>query len=238
MKIGIIGTGNMGRALGLRWARVGHHVLFGSRDPSKAKAAAASGTVSTQAGNFDAAAEFGEVILYTIRDHLPSSVLEKPQALDGKIVIDCNNNAILGLDIPDPDHRPGLHFTTPIPSLAERLAADVQNARVVEAFNTIPSKVIELDREKLAPHRISVFLCSDDAQAKSVVKGLAEELGFVGVDSGELERAQLVEAVADFIRFQIIAMGRGPFATISVNLIRPNAGEPAAKQVATANEKY
>jgi predicted dinucleotide-binding enzyme len=66
---------------------------------------------------------------------------------------------------------------------------------------------------------VSVFLCSDDSQAKSVVSDLAEELGFVGVDSGRLERAQLVEAVADFIRFQIIEMGRGPFVTISLHAL-------------------
>jgi len=57
-----------------------------------------------------------------------------------------------------------------------------------------------------------------DERAKSVVKGLAEELGFVGVDCGALERAQLVEAVGDFIRFQIIGMGLGPYATISLNV--------------------
>ena len=56
MKIGIIGTGNMGQALGLRWARVGHDVLFGSRDLSKAETIAASGPDSTQAGDFDSAA--------------------------------------------------------------------------------------------------------------------------------------------------------------------------------------
>lgn len=43
MKIGIIGTGNMGQALGLGWARTGHEVLFGSRDAKKAKAIAADG---------------------------------------------------------------------------------------------------------------------------------------------------------------------------------------------------
>jgi 8-hydroxy-5-deazaflavin:NADPH oxidoreductase len=218
VKIGIIGTGNMGRALGLRWARVGHNVLFGSRDLNKAKTMAANGSASTQAGDFDDAAAFGEVILYTIRDHFPSSVLKDPQALSGKIVIDCNNGAILGLDAPDPDNRPGLHFATPIPSLAERLAAGAPGARVVKAFNTMASQVIELDRDELARRRVSVFLCSDDAQAKSVVKGLAEELGFIGVDCGGLERAQLVEAVGDFIRFQIIGMGLGPFATISLNV--------------------
>jgi predicted dinucleotide-binding enzyme len=219
MKIGVIGTGNMGRTLGLHWARGGHEVLFGSRDPSKAKAVAESGPASSQAGDFDAAAAFGEVVLYTVRDVLPSSLLRQAQPLAGKVVIDCSNSAILGLEIPDRDRRPGLHFTTPIPSRAERIAADAPGARVVKAFNTIPAQVLELDRETLAPHRVSVFLCSDDAAAKATVKGLAEELGFVGVDSGELERAQLVEAVADFIRFQIVAMSLGPFATISVHVV-------------------
>jgi 8-hydroxy-5-deazaflavin:NADPH oxidoreductase len=219
MKIGIIGTGNMGRALGVRWARRGHEVLFGSRDLDKAKAIAGRNRGSTQAGDFDAAAAFGDVILYTIRDQMPSSVLRDPQALSGKIVIDCNNSAILGLDIPDPEHRPGIHFTTPIPSLAERLAADAPGARVVKAFNTMASQVIELDHDVLAQSRISVFLCSDHAQAKLVVKGLAEELGFVSVDCGELERARLVESIGDFIRFQIIGMNLGPLATISVNVI-------------------
>ena len=76
MKIGIIGTRNMGRALGLGWACVGHEVLFGSRDLNKAKAIAVKGTASTQAGDFEAAAEFDEVALYTIRDRFPSSVLK------------------------------------------------------------------------------------------------------------------------------------------------------------------
>ena len=83
------------------------------------------------------------------------------------------------------------------------------------------AQLIELEREELSRRRVSVFLCSDDAQAKFVVKGLAEELGFVGIDCGGLERAQLVETVGDFIRFQIIEMGLGPFATISVNVGSP-----------------
>src|SRR5437762_11223650 len=143
MKIGIVGTGNMGRALGLRWALAGHVVLFGSRDVKKAKAFAADGSASTRAGDFDAAATFGEVVLYTVRDYFPSRLLKEPQALSGKIVIDCNNSAILGLDIPDPETRPGIHFTTPIPSHAEELAADTPGARAVKAFNTMASQVIQ-----------------------------------------------------------------------------------------------
>ena len=208
----------MGRALGLRWARAGHEVLFGSRDVKKAKAVAADGSASTQAGDFDAAVAFGEVVLYTVRDYFPSRLLKEPHALSGKIVIDCNNSAILGLDIPDPENRPGIHFTTPVPSHAEELAADTPGARVVKAFNTMASQVIEPDRDQLTRRHVSVFLCSDDEQAKLVVKGLAEELGFVGIDCGALERAQLVEPVGDFIRFQIIGMSLGPFATISLDV--------------------
>jgi len=101
--------------------------------------------------------------------------------------------------------------------LQQRLAADVPGARVVKAFNTMAAQVIALDRDELARHHVSVFLCSDDATAKAVVRGLAEELGFVGVDSGELERSQLVEALADFVRFQIAGMGLSAVATLSLH---------------------
>jgi 8-hydroxy-5-deazaflavin:NADPH oxidoreductase len=73
------------------------------------------------------------VILYTVRDILPSTLLRQPQVLSGKIVIDCNNS-----EVPS-DFR----FAAPIPSLAERLAADVPGARVVKAFNTMAAQLIE-----------------------------------------------------------------------------------------------
>ena len=122
----------------------------------------------------------------------------------------------------DPNnHDLGYDRPPPIPSLAERLAADVPQARIVKAFNTTPHRVIELDRDEIARNRVSVFLCSDDAAAKATVKTLAEELGFVGVDGGALERGRLVDGVTDFIRHQIGAMGLGVFATISLNVLRP-----------------
>jgi len=223
MKIGIIGTGNMGRALGLRWARAGHQVLFGSRDQGKADAVAAEAGGGAEAGTFDDAAAFGDAVLYTVRTVPPSKLLRAPEALSGKIVIDCNNSGVFGFDEPDPDNRQGVHFPVPVPSLAERLAANIPQARVVKAFNTLPHSVIALDRERLEPHAVSVFLCSDDEAAKATVKALAEDLGFVGVDSGALERAQLVEGTADFIRFLILGMNLGALATISIRVL-PEAG--------------
>jgi 8-hydroxy-5-deazaflavin:NADPH oxidoreductase len=216
MKIGIIGTGNMGRALGTAWAQTGHDVLFGSRDPAKAKDAAGD---FAQSGNFDDAAAFGSIVLYTVRDVLPSNLLRPPETLTGKIVIDCTNNAILGVEVPDPQGRPGVHFETSIPSRAERMAADIPRARVVKAFNAIPGSVIALGAEKLRPNAVPVFLCADDEDAKSAVKQLVEDLGFIGLDSGRLEHANVVEGAADFLRLQIVAMGLGGFATLAIKIV-------------------
>jgi predicted dinucleotide-binding enzyme len=87
----------------------------------------------------------------------------------------------------------------------------------------VPHVILALPRERLAPRRISVFLCSDDASAKAIVAGLAGELGLVAVDSGELRRARIVDGVVDFIRFQIATMGRGPFTTISLDGVPDDA---------------
>jgi predicted dinucleotide-binding enzyme len=152
---------------------------------------------------------------------MPSALLRDPRALAGKVVIDCNNR-----DVGD-DRRPGeFRFDTPppVPSHSQRLAADVPQARVVKAFNTVAQPVIEIDREQLARHRVSVFVCGDDPTARATVKSLAEELGFVGVDCGPLASAWLVDALADFIRYQIGPMRGGPFTTISLGRVsRPDA---------------
>jgi hypothetical protein len=73
----------------------------------------------------------------------------------------------------------------------------------VQAFNTSPARVLELPRERLAARRVSLFVCSDDA----------------AVDGGELIRARIVDGLVTAIRFQITAMGRGMFTTISLDTL-------------------
>ena len=206
----------MGKALGMAWARAGHDVLFGSRDAAKAKNAASG---LAKSGDFNDAAAFGAVVLYTVRDVLPSKLLRTPQALAEKVVIDCTNSAILGLEIPDPKGRSGIHFEAQVPSRSEWLAADLPGACVVKAFNAIPASVIALGPEKLQPNGVPIFLCGDDEGAKSIVTKLAEDLGFIGMDSGTLANAGLVDGAADFLRMQIVAMGLGPFATLSIRIL-------------------
>jgi 8-hydroxy-5-deazaflavin:NADPH oxidoreductase len=209
MKIGIIGSGNMGRSLGILWAEQGHQVFFGARTGEKGQAIADAAGHDTQGGTNDQAAAFGEVLLYSVRGVDPAEVLTDIAVLTGKILIDPNNSVI-----------PAEFAYEPIvKSLAETLAEQVPQAIVVKAFNTMAQEVFELAPSPLKAHQVSAFVCGDDAAARQVVMQLAEEIGFVSVDCGELRQARLLEGLADFIRFMIIGQLQNPYATISVNVL-------------------
>ena len=204
MKIGILGTGNMGRSLGLRWRAAGHDVFFGSRTPDKAKAVAGeSGT----GGTYDEAVAYGDVILNTVRGIVLSKLLTSVAPLDGKVVIDLNNRSI-----------PANFEYDPIagPSLAEEVAVDIPNAHVVKAFNTLAQEVFEHDQMTLRSESVNVFVSGDDDGARATVMSLASDLGFVPVDCGRLRNARLLESLADFVRLLMIGQKRGPYMTFSV----------------------
>ena len=209
MKIGIIGSGNMGRSLGILWAEQGHEVFFGARTTEKGQAIAAFAGQGTQGGTNDQAAEFGEVLLYSARGIHPREVLSSTEALTGKILIDPNNSTI-------PEE---FAYEAIAKSLAEILAEQVPNAIVVKAFNTMAQEVFELAPTPLRDHRASVYVASDDPAARQTVMQLAEEIGFVAIDSGVLRNARLIETIGDFIRFLIIGQQQGGYATISVNVL-------------------
>ncbi|MEO0489538.1 MAG: NAD(P)-binding domain-containing protein [Cyanobacteria bacterium J06659_2] len=211
MKIGILGSGNMGRSLGALWAEQGHQVFFGSRSADRGQQVATQVGRNTQGGTNDQAASFGDILLYTIRGVDPAVVLSNTTVLDGKVLIDCNN-----FDIPE-----GFAYEPITCSLAETLAEQVPTAKVVKAFNTMAQEVFELSPQPLAQHNVSVFLAGDDATAKQTVAQLAEEIGFQPLDCGPLRQARLLEGLGDFIRLMIIGQGLGSYATLSVNVLPP-----------------
>lgn len=96
MKIGIIGTGNMGRSLGILWAEKGHEVFFASRDSLHGMAIAQTAGHGSKGGTNDEAAAFNDVMLYTTRAIMPSTVLSSTDVLASKVLIDCNNWDIQG----------------------------------------------------------------------------------------------------------------------------------------------
>ena len=214
MKIGILGSGNMGQSLGILWAEQGHEVCFGSRNATKGIQIAAQIGHRSQGGTNDEAAAFGEVLLYTIRGVNPAEVLSSIALLDGKVLIDCNN-----FDIPE-----GFAYNPITYSLAETLADQVPKASVIKAFNTMAQEVFELSPQPLEQYAVSVFLAGNDIAAKQKVAQLATEIGFNPVDCGPLRQARLLEGLGDFIRLMIIGQGLGPYATVSVNVL------PSAEQ--------
>ena len=209
MKIGIIGSGNIRRSLGILWAEQKHEVFFGARTTEKGQAVAESAGNNTQGGTNDEAAAFGEVLLYTIRGVNPADVLTSIDVLDGKILIDCNNH-----EIPENFAYQAIDY-----SLAEKLAEQVPHAQVVKAFNTMAQEVFELSPQPLKEYNVSVFVAGDDEDARKIVMNLAADIGFTPVDCGELRFSRLLEGLGDFIRYLIIGQKLGSYTTISVETL-------------------
>lgn len=138
-RIGILGSGNMGRTLGLRWMEQGYDVLFGSAFEHELQLVTERSAASLT-GSLNEAAAFGDVLLYTVRGVPPSEVVN-PQRLAGKVLIDLNN-----FSIPD-----GYAYPAVVESLAERTQRDMPAARVVKAFNNLAMEAYELSQPHCKP---------------------------------------------------------------------------------------
>lgn len=226
MKIGILGSGNMGRSLGILWAEQKHEVFFGGRTAEKGKAVAELAGNHTQGGTNDEAAAFGEVLLYTIRGINPTEVLTSLDVLTNKIIIDCNN-----FEIPEKFDYEAIEY-----SLAEKLADEAPQAYVIKAFNTFAQEVFELAPSPLKDYQVSCFVAGDNETARQTVMQLAKDIGFAPVDSGKLRNARMLEKIGDFIRFMIIGQQLGSYAIISVNTLpSPESSRLGGRQPSNLN---
>lgn len=217
MKIGIVGTGNMGRTLGCGWAMQGHAVCFGARDSASAQQAAdlahAAGASEVHTGNNSEAAAFGEVIFYSPRDVPPHTVVgDDLSVFDRKVVIDPNN-------WPIPSGK--FDFAPITQSLAEKLQTALPNSSVVKCFNTMAQELFEMPVEALRLKQVSAFIATDDDGARNKVAQLVSDLGLVPIDMGPLRNARLVEPLGDVIRYLILGAGLGPWATLKVDVLEP-----------------
>jgi NADPH-dependent F420 reductase len=184
MKIGILGSGNVGGTLGSRWAQLGHEVTFGSRNPGspQMKELVAKAGKTARAATAAQAAAGAEVVLLASPWPATKDILDSAGDLSGKIVLDAVNPLLPDLS--------GLEVGTTT-SAAEYIAAWAPGALVVKAFNTIGYPVMA--DPKIGGDAAVMFYCGDDANAKSVAAKLATELGFSAVDAGGLTQARLLE---------------------------------------------
>jgi 8-hydroxy-5-deazaflavin:NADPH oxidoreductase len=187
MKIGIIGSGNVGGALGSRWAKLGHEVIFGTRNPqgSDIQQLAAKASGKTSAATLADAARDGDVLLLSTPWPATQQIVAGLGNLNGKILIDATNPLL-------PDLSGLTHGTTT--SGGEQVASWAGGAKVVKAFNTVGANIMA--NSTFDGHKPVLFYCGDDSQAKLVVKKLIDELIFEAVDAGPLTQARLLEPFA------------------------------------------
>ena len=178
MKIGIIGSGNIGGTAAQLFVDAGHQVaISNSRGPQSLKDLEKSSGSNVKAMTLEETIAFGDVILLAIpwrkRQELPSSGL-----FDGKIIIDAMNPYSENFEIIDLEPS----------SSSEEVAKQLNGARIVKAFNTIYYQHLKTKGNPNLPKedRIVIFVAGDDAQAKSTVSKLIDEIGFTPVDTGSL----------------------------------------------------
>ncbi|MFX1522829.1 MAG: NADPH-dependent F420 reductase [Promethearchaeota archaeon] len=185
MKIGIIGTGNMGKTLGKLWVAKNHLIMFGSRDPVNVLKLAQSFGPNVSGGTYAEAAQFGEIVVLAVPWSSAKDTIEVLGDLKGKILIDCTNAVAPNLG--------GLlvgHTT----SAAEHIANWAEGAQVVKAFHTTGYEI--LNKLDFGTQKASTFICGDNLEAKSKVRQLAIDLGFDIIDVGPLKNARLTEPLA------------------------------------------
>jgi len=185
MRIGIIGTGNIGGALARHWVAAGHEVLMSSRHPEELEPLATELGPSARAGTVAEAAAFGDVILVSVPyAAVPQIGEEHADALRGKIVLDTSNPV---------ERRDG-----PMALEAQRKGAGPASAellagtRVVRAFNCIPAATLRNEANRM-PERIAIPIAGDDAEALEVAERLVRDAGFDPVVIGGLEDSRLFD---------------------------------------------
>ncbi|MBI1356508.1 MAG: F420-dependent NADP oxidoreductase [Acidobacteria bacterium] len=187
MKIAIIGSGNVGAALGAHWAAAGRSVVFGVRNPAaeKAQAAVAKAPGSRAATVAEAAAEAEVVVLTTPWGDATKEALDACGDLAGKIILDCTNPVNQTFD------GLSLGLTT---SAGEQVQAWAPQAKVVKIFNTTGSN--NMENPDYGGRGATMLYCGDDPVAKETAATLAAEIGFEPADVGPLTQSRFLEPLA------------------------------------------
>lgn len=187
MRIGILGSGLMGAKLGTIFARAGHDVVF-SYTRSREKLNKLVRDAGAKAGTPAEAASQADALLLAVHWSRIDDVFEQAGDVSGKVIVTCS------LPMNDANTELVVAHTS---SGAEALAKRVPKARVVSAFNTVPSEVlfdVFESRRKVA--RPSLVYCGDDAAAKKIAAKLIHDAGFDPVDAGPLHVARYTEPFA------------------------------------------
>jgi 8-hydroxy-5-deazaflavin:NADPH oxidoreductase len=189
-RIGILGSGDVGKQLGRGLARHGYDVMVGSREPKKLEAWKKETTGRASIGTFAQAAAHGDIVILATSGSATESAIELAGAgsFKGKVVIDATNPLDFSKGMP-----PTL-FVGTTDSLGERVQRKIPDAKVVKCFNTIGN--VQMVEPKFKEGTPPLMICGNDPGAKKRVDTLLKELGWPGsLDIGGIDGARSLEAL-------------------------------------------
>ena len=187
MKVGILGSGDVARALGSGFVEHGHEAKLGSRSPEKLDRWAAEAGDGATVGSFSEAAAFGELVVIACLGSAVDDVLELagPAAFAGKVVIDATNPLRFR------DDGPPELFVGFDDSLGERVQRRLPEAKVVKAFNIVGNAhMVDPDLPGGPP---TMFIGGDDDDAKATVAAILEDFGWEVSDLGGIDASRVLE---------------------------------------------
>ena len=185
--VGIIGTGDMGDSLGPRFAELGYRVIYGSRNPDSENSqnlvsmTGKNARITTQV----LAAQAGDIVVLAVPWPAMETVAQNLGSLDGKIVID--------ISMPVEQAEDGYYVSIVATSSAEMIQSWNPGARVVKAFATQASYVI--DDPDVVGGPVTVPIAADDRAAKEQVARIVAAMGLDPVDAGPLRLSREIEAL-------------------------------------------
>jgi predicted dinucleotide-binding enzyme len=182
MKIGIIGTGDIGGALARHWGAAGHELMISSRHPEQLRNLAKEIGPNVKVGTPREAAVFGDVVMLAVPyGALPQVGRDYAAEWKGKVVLDAGN--------PYPSRDGEMAVRDRVRGTGVAVAEYLPGVRLVRAFNAINAGPLGSDAFR-KPERLGIPLASDDAAAMEVAKQLVSDAGFDPVPVGKLARAK------------------------------------------------
>ncbi len=186
VKVGVLGSGDVGKVLAGGFLKLGHEVKIGSRSPEKLSEWEAGAGEGASTGTFADAAKFGDIIVLATLGEGAQSAIEMAGAanFDGKVVIDATNP----LDFSTGAPQLSIGFND---SLGERVQRWLPKARIVKAFNTVGNPhMIHPDFPGGPP---TMFIAGNDPDAKELVTQVCEAWGWEVADLGGIEASRYLE---------------------------------------------
>jgi predicted dinucleotide-binding enzyme len=187
MKVGVLGSGDVGKSFARAFSALGHDVKIGSRTPEKLHDFVAQAGQRVTASTFEETARFGELIaLATLGTGTERALqLAGPKNFGGKVVIDATNPLEFSRG------GPPLLSIGHTDSLGEQVQRWLPSAQVVKAFNTVGNALFF--KPKFSDGPPTMFLCGNDAEAKKLVSQICDAFGWSVIDIGGIEGSRYLE---------------------------------------------